>query len=129
MNRITMIGRLSKDITYRVLSNGTELAKSSLAVNDRKTDKTTFIDVTFFNGLAGVVNRYLKKGDKIGVDGRLEQSKYKDKYGNNRYNYEIIVQDLEMLGKSDTPANPKNSWEDYTDNYNNIDIPEDEIPF
>ena len=129
MNRVTMIGRLTKDITYRVLSNGTKLSKSSLAVNDRKTDKTTFIDVTFFNGLAGVVNEYLKKGDKIAVDGRLEQSKYKDKYGNNRYNYEIIVQDLEMFGKNsfNEQPNPKNSWDDYKPD--NIDIPEDEIPF
>ena len=97
MNRIIMLGRLSKDVIYKVLPNGTELAKSSLAVHDRRTDKTTFIDITFFNGLAGIANKFLRKGKKIVVDGRLEQSKYKDKYGNNRYNYEIIVQELEML--------------------------------
>jgi len=137
MNRIVMLGRLSKDVFYKVLPNGTELAKSSLAVHDRRTDKTTFIDITFFNGLAGIANKFLRKGKKIVVDGRLEQSKYKDKYGNNRYNYEIIVQELEMLDDAqDNRRNVQNTqdtqrsqdvtnWNDYQP----IEINEEEIPF
>lgn len=104
INKITIVGNIGKK---DILSGGCRI---SIATNERWTDKnkevkehTEWHRVTFFGKLSDIVNQHLNVGDKVYVEGTVRSSKYTDKQGIERHNYQIIGHTLEMLGK----GNPK----------------------
>ena len=81
MNNIMLVGRLARDIYVKKLDSGKEVAKITLAVNRsfKNTEgiyETDFIDCILWDGLAINMNEYCKKGDLVGVRGRLQISSY-----------------------------------------------------
>ena len=81
MNTIMLVGRLTKDIEVKTLESGKDVTTITLAVNRsyKNTDgvyETDFIDCTLWEGLANNVNEYCKKGDLVGVRGRIQTSVY-----------------------------------------------------
>ncbi len=81
MNNIMLVGRLARDIDVKKLDSGKEVAKITLAVNRsfKNTEgiyETDFIDCILWDGLAINMNEYCKKGDLVGVRGRLQISSY-----------------------------------------------------
>jgi single-strand DNA-binding protein len=99
MNRVILLGHLTKDIEVRYSQNDFAIGKSSLAVNRKaKTvsgeyrDETMFIDITIFGKTAETASKWFKKGSKILVEGRLDFSQWQDQNGMNRSKHSIVVE-------------------------------------
>lgn len=105
LNKVMLIGNVGAEPELRTTASGTKLAKVSLATNrvfnDRsgqKQEKTEWHRLTFWDKLADIVERYVHKGDRLYVEGRLEYSQTEDEQGQPRYWTDIIVQEMLMLG-------------------------------
>lgn len=109
LNKVTLIGNLGKDPEVRATSNGSRVASFSLATtrtwNDpsgSKQEKTEWHRCVAWNSkfsqLADVVEKYVKKGDRLYVEGRIEYGQYQDKDGQTRYTTDIRVIEMIMLG-------------------------------
>lgn len=109
LNKVMLIGNLGNDPEVRSTAGGNRVATFSLATsrtwNDAagsKQEKTEWHRCVVWNSkssqLADIVERYVKKGDKIYVEGRVEYRQWQDKDGQTRYSTEINVRELIMLG-------------------------------
>ena len=111
VNRVILIGNLGRDPEVRSLPDGLKVVNLSVATSESWTDKQTgerrekteWHRVTIWNeGLAGVAEKYLKKGSKVYVEGRLETRKWQDQSGQDRYSTEVVLAryrgELVMLG-------------------------------
>lgn len=101
LNRATLIGNLGRDPEIRSLQSGGRVASLSVATTEKWTDKHTGEKrertewhrvVVFSDGLVGVVEKYLAKGDKVYVEGQLQTRKWTDQDGIERYTTEIVLQ-------------------------------------
>lgn len=99
MNRITLIGRLTRDAIIYSNQDNKRWGIISIAVDLRGQEKNTlFIGVKIFNErILDNVVRYVGKGDLIGVDGYLSQSTYLDKNNNKKTVYEVVADSIEFL--------------------------------
>jgi len=116
LNKVMLIGNLGADPEVRSTNNGTRVATLSLATSRQwttqggeKQEKTEWHRCVVWNtrqsGLADVVEKYLKKGDRVYVEGRIEYRTWQDREGQTRYTTEVNVRDLVMLsGRGDGGA-------------------------
>ena len=109
LNKVMLIGNLGSDPEVRSTTGGNRVATFSLATsrqwnsqNGEKQEKTEWHRCVVWNtkgtGLADVVEKYCKKGDRIYVEGRIEYRQWQDKENQTRYSTEINVRELLMLG-------------------------------
>ncbi len=102
LNKILLIGNLGKDPELNVTSDGTPVTKFSLAVN-RKTStgekETEWFNIVTWRQLAEICERYLHKGSKVYIEGRLTQRKYTDREGVQRTAVDVIATGMEMLDR------------------------------
>ena len=95
MNRICLIGRLTRDPELRENENTTRTT-FTLAVNrDQIKDgerQADFIDCIAWNKLAEIIFKHLNKGNQLGIEGRLQKNSYEDREGNTKY-YTVVVVD------------------------------------
>jgi single-strand DNA-binding protein len=114
LNKCSFIGNLGADPEIKSFQNGGRVANIRLAVSEKwknkngeRQERTEWVSVTVSgDGLVGVVERFLKKGSKVYVEGKLQTRKWQDKDGNDRYTTEVVVSGfggaLTMLdGKAD----------------------------
>ena len=133
MNLVILMGRLTRDPEVSSSVSGTTFARYSIAV-DRKFKREGEADADFFNCTsfgkqAEFVERYLKKGSKIVVVGRLQNNNYTNKDGQKVYDVRIMVHDVEFAeskGNGEAKAESKNDVTDFL-NISGPDI--DELPF
>ncbi len=140
INKVILIGNLGKDPEVRHLENGACVANFSIATSenykDRKTgekvSQTEWHNIVVWRGLAEVTEKYLKKGDKVYIEGKLKTRSWKDQDGNNRYTTEIIADNLTMLGKSPenklSANNPNQEKNTKTDEFSSPED-SDDLPF
>lgn len=107
MNNISLMGRLTRDVELKVIDNGTSISKFSVAVNRDFKNKDGEYEADFFNCVAfkhtaDFVKTYFKKGQMIGLTGRVQIRKW-DKDGENRYTTEIIVSNVSFAGEKRNP--------------------------
>lgn len=118
VNKAILLGNVGNDPEIRTTGSGTLVAKVSLATNrewrDRtgaKQEETDWHRLTFFGKLAEVVERYVQKGDRLYVEGRIEYSQTEYE-GQTRYWTDVIVNELTLLGSAkpveatEPPGNP-----------------------
>lgn len=127
MNRVILIGRLTKDPEIRATEN-TTIAMYSLAV-DRKFKKdgeptADFITCKAFGRCGEFAEKYLHKGTKIAVVGHIQTGSYTNKDGNKVYTTDVIVDEHEFV---ESKAN--NQAETKTENTDFSDMPEADLPF
>jgi single-strand DNA-binding protein len=104
INRVTIVGRLTRDPELRHLPSGTSVLQLGVAVNGRQKDdagnwidKPNFFDVKVFGNQADTLNTHLSKGRRIGVDGRLDWSSWEAQDGSKRSKVEIVAQSVQFL--------------------------------
>ncbi len=109
VNKAILIGRLGKDPETRYMTNGEAVTNVSLATSENYKDKsgekqerTEWHNLVFYRRLAEIAGEYLKKGSLIYVEGRIQNRKYQDKEGKDRYISEIVVNEMKMLGGKST---------------------------
>jgi single-strand DNA-binding protein len=106
LNKVMLIGNLGKDPEVRHLENGTAVANFSIATSESYKDRnsgetitnTDWHNVVVWRGLADVAEKYLKKGDKVYLEGKLRSRSYQDQQGITKYITEVVVDDMVMLG-------------------------------
>lgn len=106
LNKVMLIGNLGKDPEVRHLENGTAVANFSIATSESYRDRnsgevitnTDWHNVVLWRGLADVAEKYLKKGDKVYLEGKLRSRSYQDQQGVTKYITEVVVDDMVMLG-------------------------------
>ena len=104
MNKVWLTGRLVRDPDVRYTQGGTAVGTYTMAV-DRRTKETDFLPCKVFGKAAEFCEKYLKKGMKISVVGRVETSSYTNKDGNKVHKTEIIVDEQEFAeSKTSAPA-------------------------
>jgi single-strand DNA-binding protein len=103
-NSVQLIGNLGMDPEVKQVSNGNKMARFSLATTEtyknqkgEKVTDTQWHNLIIWGGLADVAEKYLKKGNQVAVEGRLETNTYDDKDGNRKFFTQINVNDLVML--------------------------------
>ena len=108
INRVNITGNLGKDPELRTTSGGTSVLQLFVAVNDRVKDKQTgdwgdyanWVNCTLFGKRAESVSRFLSKGSKVAIEGKLRWSQW-EKDGQKRSKIEVIVDEIEFLSRSD----------------------------
>ena len=125
MNKVMLMGRLTRDPEVRVTQDGqTTIAKFGIAVDRRgKEDKADFFNVTAFNKTAQFVEKYLKKGTKIALSGRLQLDEYTNKDGQKVTSVSVVAEEVEFCESKKTEDKPKDGF---------MDVPKDlgeELPF
>ena len=108
MNNIVLIGNLVRDIELKNLpNNNTAVANYTLAVNnpfkkdDNNKPTADFINIVTYGKPAETLAKYMAKGCKLAVEGRLQIRSWKDKDGKNRYNTEVVTNNVEFLSFPD----------------------------
>ena len=101
LNKVLLIGNLGADPEIRSFQNGGRVANLRIATSETWKDKNTgerqertewHTVAIFSDGLVNVVERYLKKGSKVFVEGKLQTRKWQDQSGNDRYSTEVVLQ-------------------------------------
>jgi len=113
VNKVILIGRLGADPEVRHTASDLAIATVGVATNSQSKDKvngewvetTEWHRVVFFDHLAEIVKKYLRKGSQIYVEGRLKTRKYTDKDGVDKWTTEIIANGMQMLGSKGDSGN------------------------
>ena len=142
VNKVILLGRVGADPEVKYMPSGNAVLNLSIATNrkfkNQETgsyeDKTEWHRVVFFNKPAETIGQYIKKGQQLYVEGRLQTRKWQDKNGVEKYSTDIISDNFTFIGsKSDTADN--NQFENKSNknsNDFNQDVPaqqDDDIPF
>lgn len=111
VNKVILLGNLGADPDHRETPNGLAVTRLSLATSETWKDKTTgekkesteWHRVVLFGRVAEIAAKYLEKGSKAYIEGRLQTRKWQDQSGNDRYTTEIVASGLQLLsgGRSD----------------------------
>ena len=155
VNKVILLGNLGKDPEIRSLQSGNKMATFSLATSKRwkdkstqeQKDKTSWHNVVIFgDGLVSIVERFVKKGSKVYIEGELNTRKWQDSDGNDRYTTEVVLQgyncnltlldskkdfDQNTTSVEDKSENIENTSENQklSPNTNESDELDDDIPF
>ena len=137
VNKVILIGNLGKDPEIKYLESKVPVAKFPVATNETWKDRngerkehTEWHNVVLWRGLAEISEKYLQKGDRVYIEGRLRSRSWDDKDGNKRYATDVIADNMTMLTeKKDNAMNdhppvsePEKASEESTDNPGN-DLP------
>ncbi len=156
LNKVTLLGNLGRDPEIRTTQNGKKIANFSIATSERwrgsdgqQQERTEWHRIVVFSeGLVGVIERYVKRGSKLYIEGQLQTRKWQDKQGQDRYSTEVVLKNfssqLIMLdGRSSeggyqqsSAGSGNNSSQDMNDDgamadnsYDSNQDLDDEIPF
>lgn len=110
VNKVLIIGNAGKDPETKYTESGTAVCTLTLATkhswkekDGQRQEKTEWHRVVFWGKLAEIVDKYVKKGSQVYVEGRIETRKWTDKNGNDKYTTEIVADQMQMLsGKPKT---------------------------
>lgn len=108
INRVNISGNLTRDPELRATAGGTQVLSFGVAVNDRRRNPQTgewedyanFIDCTVFGTRAEALSRYLSKGSKVAIEGKLRYSSW-ERDGQRRSKLEVIVDEIEFMSSRD----------------------------
>jgi len=109
INKFIGTGRLTRDPELRALPSGTSVCELRLAVNGMgRNGEVGFIDVSAYAGTADACAKYLSKGSKVAIDGRIEYGEWETDGGGKRHSYSVVANTVEFL-------TPRNSEEQESD--------------
>lgn len=109
INRVCVVGNLTRDVELRATGSGTQVGSLRVAVNTRIkrdgewSDKANYFDVTVFGNQADACAKFLHKGSQVGVDGRLDWREW-EQDGNKRQAVQIVADTVQFLGSRDDSA-------------------------
>lgn len=117
LNKVMIIGRLTRDPEMRTTPNGTNVASFSVATNlvwtdqsGKRQDKAEFHNVVAWRKLGETIAQYLRKGSRVYIEGRLQTRQWQAQDGSNRNRTEIVADNMIMLdGRSNVPASSTGS--------------------
>ena len=131
MNKVILIGRLTRDPELRYTGSNTPVATFSLAVNRSFTNQNgereaDFINCVVWRKLAETVKNYLSQGSQVAVEGRIQTRNYDDQNGQRRYVTEVVVENIDFVGtkrdNSQSSNQPSFNSQPVPSNFNNLPL-------
>ncbi len=140
INRVVLVGRLTRDVELRRTPSNAAVANFTLAVDNPSFGKekeagASFISCVAWNGAAEIIGKYCKKGSQLGVDGRLQTRSYDRKDGTKASVTEVIVDNITLLGSKSTSNSVSDNSNDFVPSndesldFGTDDIADDDLPF
>ena len=149
VNKVILVGNVGKDPEVRYLENNLRVATLTLATTERGyelsngtkvPDRTEWHNIVLWRGLAEIAEKYVRKGSQLYVEGKIRSRTYDDKSGNRRYITEIVVDNLQLLGRREqsggaqptadqAPPAPQSEPVQAAPFSNPMDAPVDDLPF
>lgn len=139
VNKVILIGNVGKDPEVKHLESGVTLAKFSLATTEvykkdnEKRSATEWHNIVAFRNLGDIVKNYVKKGDALYIEGKIQTRSWEDKDGNRKYITEIVGNNIQMLGggksEESTTSESEESKAAKTENSTTIQEEGDDLPF
>lgn len=128
INTCTLVGRLTKDIDLRSTRDGKSVAQFTLAVDrDKKDSGADFINCIAWGKSAEILERYVHKGDMLGIIGKIQTRNYEDRTGRKVYVTEILVDRFQFLERN--VQNPESvKYTEVSDDFVK-DVSDTELPF
>ncbi|MEE9553459.1 MAG: single-stranded DNA-binding protein [candidate division Zixibacteria bacterium] len=134
VNKAILIGNLGADPELRYTSGGTAVASFSIATTEKfknkdgeRQERTEWHNIVCWTRLAEIANEYLRKGNPVYIEGRIQTRNYDDKEGVKRYRTEIVAQQMQLLGgrprSEQEPSQPSAPPEPQTP------VDDDDLPF
>lgn len=119
MNKVFLVGNIAQDPTVKTTNTGKTVVNFSVACNDRIQGRETssFFNCVAWNNQANYVGSYVKKGDTVAIDGKLNKRSYVSKEGKNVYVTEIIVDSIKTIVKRNKQANGGEALVSVNDNF------------
>ena len=139
MNKVILIGRLTRDPDVKNTTSGKTVASFTLAVDRRFKNKdgqkeADFVPIVVWGKQAEIVQQYLSKGSQIGISGRLQVRSYDDKEGQRRYATEVIAEEVNFIGGNKNHGNNQSHAAEgpplnLDDDFHLMADSDDDIPF
>ena len=139
MNKVILMGNLGKAPETRTLESGTVMSRFPLATSEtyknrksgEKTNHTEWHNIVLWRGLAEVAEKYLNKGDKILIEGRIRSRSWEDKEsGQIRFITEILADQMQMIGSLNKSSEDSNKDKDPSTSFiEESSIEQDDLPF
>lgn len=137
INKVILVGNVGKDPEVRHLDSGVAVASFPLATSEtykgkdgQKVTNTEWHNIVIWRGLAEVVEKYVKKGSSLYIEGKIRTRAWDDKDGNKRYTTEIIADNMQMLGAKQSQEESASAPESAkVEDIENIPSEEDDLPF
>ena len=112
MNKVLLIGRLTANPELRYTTSNNAVTTFSIAIdrnfkNENGDKEADFINIVAWNKKAELIHHYLKKGDRVGISGRLQVRKYQNERGENRYVTEVVAEEVEFLNSKKSGLDEK----------------------
>lgn len=112
MNKVLLIGRLTANPELRYTTSNNAVTTFSIAIdrnfkNEDGNKEADFINIVAWNKKAELIHQYLKKGDRVGIGGRLQVRKYQNERGENRYVTEVVADEVEFLNSKKSGLDEK----------------------
>ncbi|MBI0068811.1 MULTISPECIES: single-stranded DNA-binding protein [unclassified Snodgrassella] len=116
VNKVILVGRLGRDPETRYIPNGEAITNFSLATDEQWRDRngerqtrTEWHNVSLYGKLGEIANQYLRKGSQVFIEGKIQSRKYTDKDGIERMVYNIIGNEMKMLGNRNDGSDSGNN--------------------
>lgn len=134
INRVVLVGRLTRDPELRRTQNGTAVTSFTLAIDNRLKDAngqytTSFIPCVVWNQQAENCVRFIHKGSLVGIEGRLNQRTYQNKEGNNVQVIEVMCDSVQYLDPKKQEESSQQTQSTGNKDTSNVDDFEDSLPF
>ncbi len=110
INKAILVGRVGREPEVRTTGAGTSVATFSMATDEKykkdgqKQEKTEWHNIVAWRQLADICGKYLKKGDLVYIEGKIQTRSYDDRDGNKKYVTEIVADQMKMLGGGQKPG-------------------------
>ena len=120
MNNVSLVGRLTRDPEIKTTNSGSTYARFSIAVDRRGKDAgTDFINIVAFGKTSEFIERYFRKGQRIGINGRIQTGSYEGKDGKKVYTFDVIADNVEFV-ESKSASGPASATPANADGFVNI---------
>jgi single-strand DNA-binding protein len=132
LNRVVLIGRLTRDPELRYTANAVAVTRFSIAVNRNYTNQrgereADFINIVTWRGLAENCANYLQKGSLVGIDGRLQTGKYENQEGRTVFTTDVVAEEVRFLDTKNTGGGGQT--DPFADDGQPVEIKDEDLPF
>ena len=133
MNRVCLVGRLTKKPELRESEGGVKQTTFTLAVN-RIKEGADFINCVAWNKTAELIEKYMDKGRELGVEGKIQTNSYEDKEGNKKHVTNVVVDNITFIGNKATEEKTETNKEEpkkdlYNEFADELEFTDDDLPF
>lgn len=131
MNNVSLVGRLTRDPEIKVSASGSSYARFAIAVDRRKKDDgADFINIIAFGKTSEFIEKYFRKGQRIGIAGRIQTGSYDGKDGKKVYTFDVIADNVEFV-ESKGASGPASATPANADGFVNVPdgLEDDGLPF